>query len=157
MKSPPELWAEVSDLESLARHLGDFGEIRITRLETEQTVAWEGDRASGTVELAASGWGTKVTLTAAMPETGREQRTENRAQRPRPSAARAFPIKLTFRARLKRWLNGPEPVVVEPEPTSPNPNPNRSPSRHPAPSVLAVLNGVLDHLGSAHHRPFSRG
>ena len=65
VKSPPEIWAEVSDVESLARHLGAFGEIRITRCEPETKVTWEGDTASGTVELKASGWGTKVTLTAA--------------------------------------------------------------------------------------------
>ncbi|HEY7620750.1 MAG TPA: hypothetical protein VH834_13320, partial [Solirubrobacteraceae bacterium] len=63
VKSPPELWAELSDVESLARHLGEFGEIRITRLDPETTVAWEGDRARGTVELEPSGWGTKVTIT----------------------------------------------------------------------------------------------
>ena len=40
VKSPPELWAEISDPDSLARHLGAFGEIRITRLEPEATVAW---------------------------------------------------------------------------------------------------------------------
>jgi len=64
VKSPPELWAEISDLDSLARHLGDFGEIRITRLEPETAVAWEGDTVRGTVALEPSGWGTKVTLTA---------------------------------------------------------------------------------------------
>ncbi len=64
VKSPPELWAEVSDPGALARHLGAFGEIRITRSDPETTVAWEGDRVRGTVELEASGWGTKVTLTA---------------------------------------------------------------------------------------------
>src|SRR5919204_3962658 len=64
VKSPPELWAELSDAEALARHLGEFGEIRITRLEPETTVAWEGERASGTVDIAPSGWGTKVTITA---------------------------------------------------------------------------------------------
>ena len=64
VKSPPELWAEISDPENLARHLAAFGAIRITEVEPETTVAWEGDRARGTVELAASGWGTKVTLTA---------------------------------------------------------------------------------------------
>ena len=57
VKSPPEIWAEVSDVSTLARHLGEFGEIRITRLEAETTVVWEGDRARGTVELEASGWG----------------------------------------------------------------------------------------------------
>src|SRR3954452_10552587 len=64
VKSPPELWAEVSDLGALAGHLAAFGEIRITRLQPETTVAWEGDRACGTVALEPAGWGTKVTLTA---------------------------------------------------------------------------------------------
>lgn len=64
VKSPPELWAECSVAGSLARHLGQFGEIRITRLEPETTVAWEGEHASGTVRLEPSGWGTQVTLTA---------------------------------------------------------------------------------------------
>ncbi len=64
VKSPPELWAECSDAASLARHLGQFGEIRITRLEPETAVAWEGERASGTVRLEPSGWGTRVVLTA---------------------------------------------------------------------------------------------
>ncbi len=64
VKSPPELWAEVSSEDSLGRHLAEFGEIKITRVKPETTVAWEGDRASGTVELAPTGWGTKVILTA---------------------------------------------------------------------------------------------
>src|SRR4051794_41970239 len=68
VKSPPELWAEVSDPESLARHLGVFGEIKITRVEPETTVAWEGEQASGTVQIDPSGWGTKVTISATVPE-----------------------------------------------------------------------------------------
>ena len=64
VKSPPELWAEVSDPSSLARHLDGFGEIRITRLEPETAVAWEGEQVSGTVRLESSGWGTRVLLTA---------------------------------------------------------------------------------------------
>jgi hypothetical protein len=64
VKSAPELWAECSETGSLARHLGAFGEIRVTRLEPETTVAWEGDAARGTVRLESSGWGTRVTLTA---------------------------------------------------------------------------------------------
>jgi hypothetical protein len=64
VKSPPELWAECSDSASLGRHLEEFGEIRITRLEPETAVAWEGERASGTVRIEQSGWGTRVTLTA---------------------------------------------------------------------------------------------
>jgi hypothetical protein len=64
VKSPPELWAECSDAGSLARHIGEFGEITITRLEPETSVAWEGEHASGTVLIEPSGWGTRVTLTA---------------------------------------------------------------------------------------------
>jgi hypothetical protein len=64
VKSPPELWAVCSVADSLAQHLEVFGEIRITRLEPETTVAWEGERASGTVRIEPSGWGTKVTVTA---------------------------------------------------------------------------------------------
>ncbi|HET9123558.1 MAG TPA: hypothetical protein VFN65_01585 [Solirubrobacteraceae bacterium] len=64
VKSAPELWAACSDVGSLARHLGAFGEIRITRLEPQTTVAWEGERASGTVRIEPSGWGTRVTVTA---------------------------------------------------------------------------------------------
>src|SRR5205807_7832952 len=64
VKSPPELWAECSDAASLARHLGQFGEIRITRLEPETAVAWEGERARGTVRIEPAGWGTKVIITA---------------------------------------------------------------------------------------------
>src|SRR5580692_3745323 len=65
VKSPPELWAELSDPVSLARHLGELGEIRITRVEPEKTVEWEAADATGKVLLKASGWGTKVTLTVA--------------------------------------------------------------------------------------------
>src|SRR3954467_1475015 len=72
VKSPPELWSEVSDAAALARRLEVFGEVRITRLEAEDTVAWEGDRARGTVILEPSGWGTKVTLTAEEPESAPE-------------------------------------------------------------------------------------
>src|SRR5919106_5823673 len=68
VKSPPELWSELSEVERLARHLGAFGEIKITKLEPEHTVAWEGESASGTVSIEPSGWGTKVTLTAQLEE-----------------------------------------------------------------------------------------
>src|SRR5438045_4720970 len=94
VKSPPELWSEVSDAAALARRLEVFGEIRITRLEAEDTVAWEGDRARGTVILEPSGWGTKVTLTAEAPESA-----------PEPVAVEPEPEP------------EPEPVaIVEPEP-----------------------------------------
>jgi hypothetical protein len=64
VKSPPELWAELSDPAALARHLGELGEIRITNTKPEERVEWEADGATGTVLIKASGWGTKVTLSA---------------------------------------------------------------------------------------------
>jgi hypothetical protein len=108
VKSPPELWAELSDVEALARHLGEFGEIRITRTDPETTVAWEGEHARGTVEIKASGWGTKVTLTAETPEA------EAKAE-PEPE---------------------PEPVAAEPEP-APEPEPDPEPEPEPEPDPVA--------------------
>ena len=65
VKSPPELWTELSDPDALARHLGELGEIRITHTEPEKLVEWEATDTSGKVLLKPSGWGTKVTLIAA--------------------------------------------------------------------------------------------
>ena len=131
VKSPPELWTELSEVESLARHLGEFGEIRITKLEPETTVAWEGERASGTVEIEASGWGTKVTLTAAVVEGEGEEP-------PVPSAdqSAASPESVT-----------PEPEATAPEPVSPpsgrehskaEPAVPAAPSSRPAPALTSV-------------------
>jgi hypothetical protein len=62
VKSPPELWAELSDPVALARHLGELGEIRIVRTEPESKVEWAAEHTTGTVSIKPSGWGTKVTL-----------------------------------------------------------------------------------------------
>jgi hypothetical protein len=229
VKSPPELWAEVSDVEALARHLGEFGEIRITRLDPETTVAWEGDRACGTVALEPSGWGTKVTITAKLAEEAAPEAAEPVAEpeppapepvaaaEPEPRAAAAAPVaeaepepaareaeaeapKVGFFARMfgrRRRVEAvveTEPVAVEPEPLAtepetevepvavepepeplaaepdpepvvvePEPEPEpRAAEPEPGPAPLdaeraeAILTGVLDDLGSAHHRPFSR-
>ena len=245
MKSPPELWSELSEVESLARHLGEFGEIRITKLEPETTVAWEGEQASGTVEIEASGWGTRVTLTAAVVEaeeepaeapaappadeahasepepavserlaapslpmvpappapaaTGASEPSPRetvaamaerkpppgpeREIRPRAPAPRAKPARKGFLARLLGRGRAPEPprrvwqapkpqraqAVAPPAPPpvadepAPAPQPPAPPSvTEPVPPrldperALAVLEGTLDTLGSAHHRPFSR-
>ncbi|MBA3262420.1 MAG: hypothetical protein H0T69_08145, partial [Thermoleophilaceae bacterium] len=117
VKSPPELWSELSEVERLTRHLGAFGEIKITRLEPERTVAWEGEGASGTVSIEPSGWGTKVTLMAtiegeapppppeepAAPEPalegGPEDASSISAEVPEPPARRR---------RLLGWLFGRE-------------------------------------------------
>ena len=98
VKSPPELWEELSEVDRLAKHLDAFGEIRITKLEPEHTVAWEGEHASGTVSIEPSGWGTKVTLTAELPEQEAPPEPEPVAQEPEPE---------------------PEPVPEEPEPAPP--------------------------------------
>jgi hypothetical protein len=253
VKSPPELWAEVSDVEALARHLGEFGEIRITRLDPETTVAWEGDRACGTVALEPAGWGTKVTITAKLaeepapepvavvpepeptapaaaaepaavepepeaadgergaeaaaaepeaadpepeapqavaeaapepeaPEAIAEAGPEPDAPRPDAPEAEAEAPKVGFFARLfgrRRKVESvvgveaePEPAAVEPEPeplaAEPEPEPltaepepvaaEAEPGHAPldAERAEAILTGVLDDLGSAHHRPFSR-
>ena len=81
VKSPPELWAEVSDVAALTRHLGEFGEIRITRTEPESVVEWEGDRTSGTVRLEPAGWGTRVTLTVE-PRADDDHRRRHIGRRP---------------------------------------------------------------------------
>jgi hypothetical protein len=180
VKSPPEIWSEISDVSTLARHLGEFGEIRITRLEAETTVVWEGDTARGTVELEPSGWGTKVTMTAeaiaaeveAEPEVEVAPEPEPVEPEPvEPLAAEveaepaAAPRRRGFFARLfgRRAEPEPEPVAIEPEPVvEPEPEPV---AVEPEPVAAgpdeehmeAVLVGVLDDLGSAHHRPFSRG
>ncbi|HEX5898645.1 MAG TPA: hypothetical protein VFY32_04540 [Solirubrobacteraceae bacterium] len=224
VKSPPELWAELSDIDALARHLGEFGEIRITRLDPETTVAWEGDRACGTVALEPTAWGTKVTITAKLAEevvvepvaVVREPEPEPVAAEPEPVAVEPEPVavepeaepatpepepppteapKAGFFARLfgrRRQVEPvvevdpeaepvavdpepvpvtvepePEPVAIEPESVAAEPEPEPEPvavqpEPEPQPAPLdveraeAILTGVLDDLGSAHHRPFSR-
>ena len=155
VKSPPELWAEISDPGALTRHLGEFGEIRITRLDPETTVAWEGDRVRGTVALEASGWGTKVTLTATTPdlaapveEVAAPVAAPARAAAPLPAAGRRPNLLARFRRRPRAAAIVPaadgEPATVA---VLPGPDPE---------AVEAVLVGVLDELGSAQKRPFSR-
>ena len=138
VKSPPELWAEVSDPDALGRHLAPFGEIRITRLEPEATVAWEGDRVRGTVDLSPAGWGTKVTVTA--------EGTE--AAAPPPPPAPEPQRRPGIVALLVRLIGRDAAEEQEEERTPAPPEPALGPE---------VLDGMLVSLGSAHHRPFSRG
>jgi hypothetical protein len=113
VKSPPELWAEVSSEPTLRRHLAEFGEIRITRVDPETTVAWEGERASGTVELAPAGWGTKVVLTATLAPA--------EAAEPDPSEPEPEPEP------------APEPEPIAAEPGVAEPVPAADPPAEPAP------------------------
>ncbi|MGH2866655.1 MAG: hypothetical protein ACRDNK_03680 [Solirubrobacteraceae bacterium] len=114
VKSTPELWAECSDAASLAKHLGAFGEIRITKLEPETAVAWEGEDVRGTVTLEPSGWGTRVILTA-VPRPGAEAVDEQ--------AIAEAPVADTPEEPPPEALL-PEPLVPEPascEPVLPEP------------------------------------
>ena len=152
VKSPPEIWAEVSDAGALARHLGEFGEIRITRTQPESVVEWEGDLASGCVRLEPSGWGTKVTLTAEAADPPAPEPEPEPDPDPEPVAPEA---KRSFWSRFRRRRE--EPVVEAPAPApppaaaAPPPAPALDPVR-----AEAALTTVLDTLGAAHHRPFSR-
>jgi len=183
VKSPPELWAEVSSKDTLGRHLAPFGEIRITRVEPETTVAWEGERASGTVELAPAGWGTKVILTATPAE--REAACEATPAEPAPPsrplitapprapepAAPFVPDQPRHAGFLARLLRRRAQEAAQPAPTSPQPRPPAlgpappPPAPDPAPTpepgldtprTQAILDEALDRLGGTHHPRSSR-
>ncbi len=192
VKSRPELWAEISDQQSLARRLEAFGEIRITGTDPETTVAWEGTAASGTVEIESAGWGTKVVLTVELADTPAaiEPKPEPVAQevlptepKPEPVATQAptpkpVPAAAPKKGLFARWFGfgPPIPDPARPETTTesePAPTPPPAPLTPPEvePTVIAepaaatmpdgqsvdnFLSAVLDDLGAAHHRPFSR-
>jgi hypothetical protein len=238
VKSPPELWAELSDPAALARHLGELGEIRIVRTAPESTVEWTAENTTGTVSIKPSAWGTKVTLSvtreiaerALQPEAGTERALQPEAgterapaqagepepapaaevapiearapaARPAPEARRGFFARLfgrRQRAETQAYTPAPErppdapdafaavrqalapetfatahpfaalpdvkpaPECAGPECAAPEP-PARDLSAElmaaeevAAEEVTAVLTAVLDRLGAAHHRPFSR-
>lgn len=186
MKSAPELWAECSDAASLARHLGRFGEIRITKLEPETAVAWEGSAASGTVTLEPSGWGTRVTLTVAevqspegpdavdqpaapTPEPAalaREAQPAPDHEPPEPVGAAAPPPPKRFGWLRSLFARGPAPgpgsaapeAALAAAPEAPlGVAPDPSPvAAAPVPPGAQALDDALDSLGRAHHRPYSR-
>jgi hypothetical protein len=242
VKSPPELWAELSDQATLARHLGELGDIHIVRIEPENTVEWAAENTTGTVSIKPSGWGTKVTLSVtrevpeeavpeaqALPETGRTTEQEappvepptiagagaaaepaspgtevepkpvleavtepESASEPEtakgPEAESQREPRRGFFARLfgRRRRDGMPPRSVEQRTALEQP-PAAAPVDESAPEgsgrgtpdidpekthyiatelvaaeeagaeeVTAVLTAVLDRLGAAHHRPFSR-
>jgi hypothetical protein len=190
VKSPPELWAELSDPAALARHLGDFGEIRIARVEPEQSVEWETESASGKVELKPSGWGTKVTLTVVRetpepeamapepestpePETSAEPETmpmpapeaESAAEESPPVTRRSRLLARLFRRRRASTGEVEQPPEAEPEPPREEAPPDLAAElaaelarveEAMAEQDAELLTAVLDRLGAAHHRPFSR-
>jgi hypothetical protein len=138
VKSVPELWAQLSERQQLAPLLDEtFGEIRITRLEPETLIAWESDLARGEVELATSGFGTRVRLTAELGEP--EPEPPPPVEEPR----RGFVSRLLARGRRS-------------QPPAPAP-----PAAAPAPLIepgdaQRALGALLDEVGTPRHRPFSR-
>ncbi|HXR13482.1 MAG TPA: hypothetical protein VN740_02400 [Solirubrobacteraceae bacterium] len=135
VKSVPELWAELSESALLDRMLHEpFGEIRITRLTPESSIVWESELAAGSVELQPSGFGTRVRLTA-------QFAAEPPPPTP-PTPRGQGPI-----ARLLARLRPPAaPAPVQPQPV---------PALDSATAEVA-LRTVLDQIGAARHRPFSR-
>ena len=72
VKSPPELWDELSSEPGISRWLGD--EIRIYKKEAPTRLEWTGRGARGVIELEPSGWGTRVRAQASIeppPRLGR--------------------------------------------------------------------------------------
>jgi hypothetical protein len=232
VKSPPELWEELSEVERLAKHLGAFGEIKITKLEPEHKVAWEGEHASGTVSIEPSGWGTKVILTAEIEANGDPPEASEAAAQaaettnevtvsegeagevedpvadgdpapdtstePEPTVTTATPElprrrRRGFWSRLfAGWLVPEERLNKEPPAAEPKVEVAAAPPVEETPEATAeeetaadadtsteatagvatvveplsaidserarsVLEETLDALGSAHHRPYSRG
>jgi len=198
VKSPPELWAELSDPEALGRHLGELDGVRITRTEPETLLEWEAEGASGEVQLKASGFGTKVVLSltrelpepesppeperepvvepepvAAEPEPEPAAELEPEPVAAEPESRRGFFARLFRRRRAEQIVPDPQmdaTPVIEAEPvTTDDPQPETAEPQADLVAELAaveaqiaeqvtdLLTGVLDRLGAAHHRPFSRG
>jgi hypothetical protein len=168
VKSPPELWAELSDPTSLARHLGEFGDIRIARVEAETSVEWEAESASGRVELKPSGWGTKVTLTVAREAPEPVVAEPEPEPEPEPAPAITDPPPKFFARIFRRWRKEQPSVEPDPAPEVEEQKPPLDLVAELAAELVRVeatmaeqdaelLSAVLDRLGAAHHRPFSRG
>jgi hypothetical protein len=168
VKSPPELWAELSDPATLARHLGELGDVRILATEPERTVDWEaaaadGAEVSGRVAIEPSGWGTRVTLSASRLVAEPEPIEVIPEPEPEPEIVEPEPRPGFFARLFRRRKAQPEPepvatIEIE-EPASEEVVPETDISAELAAleeQTTAVLTGMLDRLGAAHHRPFSR-
>lgn len=132
VKSPPELWSELSDPESLARHLDGIQQIRITRTDPEAAVEWEADGASGSVHLQPSGFGTKVTLSLSR-------------ELPTPPASEPCVPEPEFEAIVTE--PDPEPAGAEPDPEPAGAEPQ------PDPAVEAPPQGFFARLFKRRRKP----
>jgi len=142
VKSVPEVWAELSEDGVLARMLrGRFGEIRLTHLTPESSIEWEGELAAGLVELEPSVFGTRVRLSALIAEAP--------PPLPPPAVAVAPPPRIGLLARLFGRRPPPPPQVPPPLVQAPAPQVDPQQARD-------ALAAILDEIGTARHRPFSR-
>jgi len=149
VKSPPELWAELSDPDALARHLGELGEIKIIRIEPEKLVEWEAEGTTGTVAIKPSGWGTKVTLTvsrelpaAEIAEDAAESEENDAGEdasepenfEPTESAPEGEITSDAKDLQVEPTPHGAEPVATDPvpEPQEPKPAPATEAARRAA-------------------------
>ena len=144
MKSPPELWAECSEAGSLARHLGQFGEIRITKLEPETAVAWEGEEVSGTVRFEPSGWGTRVILTARATE---QQTQKAPIQEPNQTGAELKDPPVAEPPRVDDPRAGSDGESAPPPDPEPEPEPEPPPPAASAPAPLVSAPQPIRRLG----------
>jgi hypothetical protein len=141
VKSVPELWAELSEVTRLRGMLGgQFGEIAITRLTPESRIEWESELAAGSVELKPSGFGTRVRLTAEIAQ-------------PTPAPAIIAEEPVRRRGGLLSWLRGRRAAAPEPPASEAPPPPEQTEEEAAAEGALTA---VLDQIGAARHRPFSR-
>lgn len=142
VKSVPEVWAELSEEGVLGRMLGGrFGEIHLTHLTPESIIEWEGELAAGLVELEPSVFGTRVRLSALI------------AEAPPPVPPRAVAEPLPRRRGLLARLFGRRPAPAAPAPPAvvEAPAPQVDPQQ-----ARDALTAILDEIGAARHRPFSR-
>jgi hypothetical protein len=142
VKSVPEVWAELSEDGVLARMFrGRFGEIRLTHLTPESSIEWEGELAAGLVELEPSFFGTRVRLSALIAEAPPPPSP--------PAVAVAAPPRIGLLARL--FGRRPPPRPQAPPPLVQPPPPEIDPQQ-----ARDALTAILDEIGAARHRPFSR-
>lgn len=131
VKSPPELWAELSDPTALTRHLGELGEIRITHTEPEKTVEWEAENTTGTVSIQPSGWGTRVTLSVTRELVGAAAAVTAAAELTAVTTASESKSDLVPEPVAEETM-GPEPTAAEPEPAAAEPAESEPAESEPA-------------------------
>jgi hypothetical protein len=78
VKSPPELWDELSSAEALGRWLGA---VQVSAAEPPCRLEWDSDVARGVIELETSGWGTTVRALADATEASGDASVETDIER----------------------------------------------------------------------------